>query len=243
MKKISYIFISISCLLIPSVVGGQGTLYLSNLEQPSNGNIPVASDAWVAMPFQTGTYSGGYELNSVQLLMDAASGNPNGFDVLIYNGAPRDPGTSIGSLSGSDPLASGNYSYTASDIMLAPNTLYYVVLTATTSSSQGSYLSSLASTTTFNSSSGWLSGGGNLGSSDGLHWSPISFPSQFAIYSTEVPEPSIPAIGVLGLAVLGFSNRTCRDIATALYKKLLFACGSLGGLGLLWCRRKAISFF
>jgi hypothetical protein len=72
------------------------TAYLSNLGQSSTGSLAVGSDSWLAASFGTGTNEGGYELNSIQLAMTDASGNPSGFTVMIYtNGesgaiAPRE---------------------------------------------------------------------------------------------------------------------------------------------------------
>jgi hypothetical protein len=123
----------------------QGTLYVSNLGQSSTGGAVIGGDAWIAQSFITGTNSGGYDLNSIQLLVGAASGSPTGFSVSIFsslgNGAP---GGSLGSLNGSDPAASSAYTYTTSGIMLSPSSSYYVVATAATPVAQGDYAWSLA---------------------------------------------------------------------------------------------------
>src|SRR5580698_174701 len=91
--------------------------YLSNLAQPSIGSAAVASDAWVAEDFVTGNNPGGYALNSVQLSMAAAVGEPDDFTVMIYSLGPSPtaplPGSSIGTLNGSSaPLTAGTYTYT-----------------------------------------------------------------------------------------------------------------------------------
>jgi hypothetical protein len=44
-----------------------------------SGSPSVASDSWLAAEFGTGTDASGYVLNSVQLGMTDASGNPSGF--------------------------------------------------------------------------------------------------------------------------------------------------------------------
>jgi hypothetical protein len=131
-------------LLAPQIVQAQGTTYLSNLGQPSSGSFPVASDKWIAQSFGTGTNSGGYMLNSVQLLMVAASGSPSSFDVSIYHvmadsGVGIIPVNSLGSLNGADPGAGGIFTYTASDIALLPETFYFIVVTSATPSAQGAY--------------------------------------------------------------------------------------------------------
>src|ERR1039457_5454895 len=64
----------------------QGTItYLSNLGQASTGSRAVGSDLWLAESFLTGTNAGGYLLDSVQLGMTNASGNPSGFTLMLYS--------------------------------------------------------------------------------------------------------------------------------------------------------------
>ena len=127
-------------LMLPQFVQAQGTLYLSNLGQTTVGSMDIGSDAWIAQYFTTGTNPNGYIVNSIQLSMSSASGNPSGFTVSIYsspgNGAP---GTSLGSLSGSDPVTGGVYTYTTSGIVLSSSTFYFVVATSTTPIAQGAY--------------------------------------------------------------------------------------------------------
>ena len=90
MKKIIIIAIVLTTELFASqVMQAQGNLYLSNLGETSSGSAAVASDAWLAEVFKTGTNPSGYVLNSVQLFMDAASGSPSGFSVSIYSSAYR----------------------------------------------------------------------------------------------------------------------------------------------------------
>ena len=93
-----------AALLSAPMAEAQGTLYVSSLGQSSIGSQPVGSDSWLAEQFQTGNNSGGYALNSIQLGMTAASGNPGAFEVLLY-GANTDiygtfPGTVLASLAG-----------------------------------------------------------------------------------------------------------------------------------------------
>ncbi len=115
-------------LLTQQITQAQGTIYLSNLGQPSAGSLAVGSDSWVAAMFQTGANAGGYVLNSVQLGMADASGNPSGFTVMIYaNIVPPIgifPGNSLGTLTDSlNPVTSGIYTYTPrSSLTLLPGT-------------------------------------------------------------------------------------------------------------------------
>lgn len=96
---------SAAALLSPHAAQAQGTTpYLSSLSQSYTGNEAVGSDSWLAVPFVTGNSPGGYNLDSVQLGMADASGNPSGFAVMLYadSGNPlgASPGSSLGSLSG-----------------------------------------------------------------------------------------------------------------------------------------------
>src|SRR5664280_720145 len=108
MKKIIFIATVLAAdLFASSFVQAQGTLYVSNLGQTPTGSAAIGSDAWVAQTVFTGTNPGGYMLNSVHLLMNAASGTPSGFAVSIYSktgdpyrfNIPGDsPQSSLGSL-------------------------------------------------------------------------------------------------------------------------------------------------
>ena len=187
-------------LLLPHFIQAQGTLYVSNLGQPTIDSMSIGSDSWVAQYFTTGTNADGYILNSVQLLMGAASGNPNGFTVSIYsspgNGAP---GSSLGSLSGSDPAAGGLFTYTTSGIMLSPSTLYFVVVTAATPAAQGAYDWSAVFGNSNRSGDGWIISAGYYGSSDGSSWQFSRDDTfQLAIYATAIPEPATLALAGLG---------------------------------------------
>jgi hypothetical protein len=189
----------------------QGTLYVSNLGQTSGGSAAIASDSWIAEPFYTGSNSDGYILNSISLLMSAASGSPSGFNVSIYSVSTSEyypPGSFIGSLSGnSNPSTSGIYSYTTSGITLLPDTHYFVVVNAATPQTVGTYQWNYHSLDDIPVSGidGW---GLSLlydTSTDGLTWNyaRISLP-QLAVYATPVPEPSTLALGALGALFLGF---------------------------------------
>jgi hypothetical protein len=221
-KTISGIF-CVFGLFIPQITQAQGTTYLSNLGEPSTGSVSVGSDSWLAVAFFTGTNVSGYSLNSIQLAMTDASGNPSGFTVMLcgFNGLP---GSSLGTLSGStDPSTAGIYTYTpAANLTLLPRAGYSIVLTAGTAVADGAYgwsYGSYAGNNTYNQSGGWgtfvdvYALGEIYTSTDGLSWGMhangfFSNP-QFAINATAVPEPNI-------LSLLG-----------------------LGGLGFLWHRRKA----
>ena len=141
-------------------VWSQGTIFVSNLGQPSAGSLTVGSDSWLAESIGTGNNPGGYALDSVQLAMTPASGSPSGFMVMLYSaavGAQVLPGSSLGTLtaSSSDPMAGGLYTYTASGLTLSPETDYFIVLTAGTRLASGAYAWSFENTSTGSSSGGW----------------------------------------------------------------------------------------
>ena len=203
-------------LLAPQIVQAQGTMtYLSNLGQSPDGSNAVGSDSWLAALFGTGPNAGGYSLNSIQLGMANASGNPSGFTVMLYSEVGVTgyfPGSSLGTLDGSlNPTTAGIYTFTpASNLTLSPSTYYFIVLTAGTTVANGAYEWNALNTFSYNPSGGW---GGVISwiSNNGSLWTahpPLDF-SQFAINATVIPEP-----GVLSLF-------------------------GLGGLGFLWHRRKA----
>jgi hypothetical protein len=196
---ISGIVILAFALLAPQIAEAQGTItYLSNLGQTASGSSSVGSDSWFAADFITGTNAGGYTLNSVQLAMTDASGNPSGFTVMLFGKGSQLgtvlPGSSLGSMSGSaSPTSAGTYTYTApANLELSPDTHYFVVLTAGTTVANDAF----AWSDTSIASPGYNSyhWGGEVSfaqSSDGLNWNFTSGTyGQFALNATAVPEPS-----------------------------------------------------
>ncbi len=219
MKEVILCLALVIELVRPQVLSAQGTLYLSSLGSASTTNTIVANDSWRAADFRTGTNSLGYTLNSIQLLMAPASGNPSGFSVMLY-GSGSVPGSYLATLNGPDPSAGGVFTYAASSLTLAPATYYYVVVTSGTSVSTGAYkwnITNVGPTV----SDGWRPGG-FFGSSDGTSWIPSRpNPFQFAVEATAIPEPSISAMIALGLAVLSFWR--CSFICQILGKHQLVA--------------------
>jgi hypothetical protein len=215
MKKVITIMLSAVGLFAAQPTQAQGTTYISNLGQASSGSRVLGSDAWITQSFGTGTNSGGYSLNSVQVLMDATSGSPTGFSISVYSHDANDsrfPGSSLGSLSGPDPAGGGIFSYSTVGISLLPSTTYYVVLTAATPVANGAYSWSFTSSLSANSSDGWsMAGGFRYSSVDGLDWNRIAGPLfQLGVNATVVPEPSTCALVGLGLVGLSFWRHKSR---------------------------------
>jgi hypothetical protein len=195
-------------LFAPQITQAQGTItYLSSLGA-STGSPSVGSDSWLAAEFSVGSNVGGYTLDSIQLGMADATGNPSGFTAMLYTaiiaGAVL-PGSSLGTLTGSlSPVSAGTYTYTpASSLTLLPG-FYFIVLTAGTTVANGAYEWS-ESAFPPNSNGGWGDDNAVLHSSNGISgWSvtPYLGIAQFAITATPIPEPS--SLGLLVLGGLGF---------------------------------------
>src|ERR1035437_2345748 len=218
--KISIIVCLALAVSVPQITQAQGTMtYLSNLGQPSAGSQLVGSDSWLAVRFLTGGNRAGYSLDSIQLAMTDASGNPSDFTVMLCSNGPIAfaPGPVLATLNGSlSPVNSGIYTYTpASDLTLKPGP-YYIVVTAGTAVADGAYEWNLAGAPPYDPSTGWVEVGGIWTSSNGSSWPlPTDGYFQFAISATAVPEPS--TLGLLALG--GFLLVRHRRKAKAIYEK------------------------
>jgi hypothetical protein len=225
MKKIIILAILALALALssPPITQAQGTTYVSSLGLTPIGSSSVGSDSWLAEDFLTGTNPGGYLLDSVQLALTNASGNPSGFTAMIYNNGAYpvgiNPGTNLCTLNGSlSPIAGDIYTYTpASSLVLRARTFYYIVLTAGTPVANGAYEWNVTSTRAFTVSGGWGALYNLRSSSDGLNWSSITPAAyaQFAISATPVPEPSTLALLALGGAFLIWRRLKVQSVDTA----------------------------
>jgi hypothetical protein len=208
MKKAIGIILFVVGLFATRLTPAQGTLYVSNLGQTPIGSAAIGSDSWIAQRIITGTDASGYILNSIQLLMDAASGSPGGFNVSIYSSLGGEPHNNLGSLIGSDPSAGGIFTYNASGITLLPSadsspTFYFVVVTTATPVAQGAYDWSAANSFT-EGSGGWCIDDGYFTSANGSSWTLIGRQDvfQLAINATAVPEPATLSLAGMSLACL-----------------------------------------
>jgi hypothetical protein len=197
------IIICFLVLLAMQNTQAQGTItYLSNLGQTSTGSNPVANDSWAASGIVTGDNPSGYILNSVQLGMADASGNPSGFTVAVYSAVALikiNPGSSLGTLDGSaNPSTAGTYTYADdSNLILLPGHGYFIVLTAGTAVANGAYQWSHTIPNAYNPTGGW-SAGSIWQSSNGSTWTSTSGSPQFSVNATAIPEPSVWALILLG---------------------------------------------
>src|SRR5258705_5840626 len=117
----------------------QGTLYLSNLGEHIDSNAPFGNNQWVAQSFNTGTSSDGYNLESIQLLLNGMfATSSNELHAYIYTdkkgfGFPSStglPGSSLTPLTGPNPSVQSVYTYNGS-ALLSPSSTYWIVLTST----------------------------------------------------------------------------------------------------------------
>jgi len=182
-----------------------GDLWVSNLDQFPIGSAAVGSDFWIAQTFYIDiTDPNQYALDAVQLLMNPATGNPDGFTVSIFS-SPADglPQDCLGSLAGSaTPVTGGIYTYTASGITLSAG-IYSVLVTSSTPTNQGAFNWSASDSATQNGS--WNIAGSYYTSSDGLNWQRNIRDEvfQMAIHATIVPEPA--TVWLLGTGLFSLS--------------------------------------
>jgi len=201
-KFTSFILVFIGGLLAAPEIHAQGSIYLSNINNyPAAGSVAVGSDAWIASWFKAGSSPDGYELNSIQLSMSNPSGTPKDILVMLWDFQSRQ---SIATLAGPDPASAGVFTYTATDVLLEPNNVYWFVVTSPTSVASGAFhwdYYHLGKGVT--GPEGWYLGGGNQVSSDGVAWSRDTVGTMhFAIDATAVPEPSTLALFGMGTACL-----------------------------------------
>jgi hypothetical protein len=209
MKNALLLIVSAISLPLQQKVLAQGTMYVSTLGRTPVGSAQIGADAWIAQPFFTGTNAAGYVLNSIQLLMDAASGSPTGFSVAIYsNPGNGPPDSSLTPLAGPEPTLGGVLNYDGASFFLRPRTEYSVVLTASTPTAQGVYNWSAANsfgTNTTGPGDPWVIPDLYYSSVNGSSWTLRVREDifQLAINGTPAPEPPAVALGVLASALVG----------------------------------------
>ncbi|MGD1089533.1 MAG: choice-of-anchor R domain-containing protein [Verrucomicrobiota bacterium] len=199
------ILAAITGILAPRQVPAQATVYVSNISDTTADTVEALGANWLAAEFTTGADSGGYSLDSVDLLFSDTSGSSgSGFVLMLYANSSGQPDSSIGTLSGSSaPDTAGTYNYTASGITLSPSTPYWLVARPTALT--GPYLWNYTASTSYTSSDGWIMNTARYDSSDahGSYWTSNSGDAlQFDVDATPVPEPQTIALAGLGLLFL-----------------------------------------
>lgn len=214
-KSLGVIFASVVAFIVCQQAAAQ-TTYLSNLSQTDGNAIAVRGNNGAfgenqdAAGFTTGNTALAYQLNSVVISIFGSINNPApGFVVAIYTNNSGQPGSLLGTLSGSNsPSTAGEYTYTAAGITLSALTPYWVVVTGTFTASDANtfYLWNTTQSSTYTSTGGWTIQTGTVpGSDDGgatWHEQQEGFTPVFAINASAVPEPATFALALIGGATL-----------------------------------------
>jgi len=191
-----------------TMVGAQGTLYVSSLGTTNPIFVGLGANYLMAQPFETGPASSVYTLDSVQMLM-LVTGTSSGYNlqVSLYSDNGGEPGSNLTALNGSDPTSSGVCTYTASGVALAPSTTYWILVTSgLVQNGFPVFLWGATQSTNYVSSNGWGLGA-PLYSTDSVNWQAAPYyAGQIAIRGT-VPEPPPCVLLGLGLAMILFRRR------------------------------------
>lgn len=199
-----------TCLI--AVPASRATVMVSNLAETTFSSFPVGV-WWAGNRFITDSSAPSFQLDSVTLSMDAASATDGGFFVAIYSDGIGEPGSLLGTLSGSsNPAAAGQYTCLSTGLSLAANTSYWVVAGA--GSGGGTYNWNLTGDP-FSYTGPWQIPATDTHitsfSAGGDNWNTLpndSFPRQFSISATAVPEPTISTLLMMaGTLALGIVRR------------------------------------
>ncbi len=204
----------VGCYLVVLAQLASAATLLSNIGQTPVGSLAIANDSWRAERFFTGTNSGGYSLNSIQLQFGTPVGVPSGISLGIYDynydGNSTTPGNLLHSLTGADPSGNGVSTFQSSGLVLKPYSTYFIVATATTPLTAGSFQWDITSWVDRAHVFDFGAGGLLYHSSDGQSWT-ISRPNNFvfSVNATVVPEPASLALCLCGgiIAVHRFIRR------------------------------------
>ena len=110
----------------------QADTLVSNIGKSTSGSS-AASDSDLAQAFTTGSGTGGYNLESVELDVSSFSGTTSDISVSINSGGTN-PGSEVFALTNPGTISSGVRTFTApANTILAANTTYYVVISSTDS--------------------------------------------------------------------------------------------------------------
>jgi hypothetical protein len=206
-------FLTLALLAAPA----HAAVVLSNIGQAPAGFDriigPASAENAHATAFTTGSNPGGYSLSSISIAIlhsGTESSTTGNFAVGLYNSDGTTPSSQLSLLNGnSNPDSTGNFSYTATGVTLAPSTTYWIVAQVTSGS--GAYLWRYANDNTADSvDPGWSFGSSyaDFNSIDG--WIAANgAPSLYSIDASPVPEPAEYAsiAGIAGLLAAGWMRR------------------------------------
>ena len=186
-KTLSVGLIAFACLVVPA----RAEVVLSNLTEP--GLFASFNGDWYASSFMTNNQA--WTLTSATLAFGPATDTSGNLFVNLYSNATNSPGSSLGTLSGSDnPASAGLYTYTSNGISLDPSTTYWLV--AGVSSGNGNYTWGYSNT--YASTGVWSIPSTNTfaqSSNGGLSWSVSSItPQRFSIEATATAPSAVPEI-------------------------------------------------
>jgi hypothetical protein len=206
--------LSTIALLVMANLSARGHLYVSNLDQTPIGSSAIGNDAWIAQTFRIrGDDPNLYMLDAIQVLLNPATGSPDGLSISIYSAPMGEaPQNYLGSLVGpAAPLVGGIYTYTASGITLSADVQYMVVMNGATATQDGAF--HWSATDQFTSNGDWDIYNIHFTSSDGSVWDRHLRGKvfQMAIHATVVPEPGTAALLSLGLVSLRLFRRRIRQ--------------------------------
>ena len=190
-KTLSLWLAALVCLVVPA----RAEVVLSNLTVTDTNSNDVSTSPWIAQSFVTNNQA--WTLSNATLFFVEAYNTSGNLFVHLYSNATNVPGSSLGTLSGSDnPASAGQYTYTSTGISLDPSTTYWLV--AGVSSGDGAYgwfydnTGSIASTGVWsipstNTFAGTGDGGSNWESYPGL-------PLLLSIEATATGPSAVPEI-------------------------------------------------
>ena len=164
------------------------------------------NDRGGAAGFTTGSNGGGYTLTSATIEFSAPRNSPAAIQVTINSNSSGNPGTSLGTLSGSNPTTAGSHTFSNAGILLAANTTYFLTILAPGSPTGTSnlYLADVTNSDAETSSDGWTLNDDHLRSENGgSTWFSSGGSLLFSINATAVPEPHEYGLFV-GLGLVGF---------------------------------------
>ena len=181
--------VALACLVVPA----RAEVVLSNLTEDFDGADQVNGGSWRSVSFVTNAQA--WTLTSATLFLGSPSNTSGNLFVNVYSNATDRPGSSLGTLSGSDnPASAGQYTYTSNGISLDPSTTYWLVAGVSsgigyyrwlyTHSSTSTGVWSIPSTNTYARST---DAGSTWGSAN-------NYPYLFSIEATATAPSSVPEI-------------------------------------------------